>query len=79
MSVPTQDKTWWRFRQEQTLLAQLLNFDLSLVRNSEQVYNYVTQLTPEGWNNQGSGPLRQLIQRVTQVARERERFLLIPL
>ena len=79
MSVPTQDKTWWRFRQEQTLLAQLLNFDLSLVRNSEQVYNYVTQLTPEGWNNQGSGPLRQFIQRVTQVARERERFLLIPL
>ena len=79
MSVPTQDKTWWRFRQEQTLLEQLLNFDLFLVRNSEQVYNYVTQLTPEGWNSQGSGPLRQLIQRVTQVARERERFLLIPL
>ena len=79
MSVPTQDKTWWRFRQEQTLLGQLLNFDLALVRGCEQVYSYVSQLTPEGWNEQGSGPLRQLIQRVTQVARERERFLLIPM
>lgn len=79
MSVPTQDKTWWRFRQEQTLLAQLLNFDLALVRDCEQVYYYMSQLTPEGWNSQGSGPLRQLIQRVAQVARERERFLLIPM
>jgi hypothetical protein len=79
MSVPTQDKTWWRFRQEQTLLGQLLNFDLALVRDCEQVYAYVSQLTPDGWNSQGSAPLRQLIQRVTQVVRERERFLLMPL
>jgi hypothetical protein len=79
MSVPTQDKTWWRFREEQTLLGQLLNFDLALVRDCEQVYSYVSQLTSEGWNSQGSGPLRQLIHRVTQVARERERFLLIPM
>ncbi len=79
MSVPAQDKTWWRFRQEQALLGQLLNFDLALVRDCEQVYSYVSQLTPDSWNSQGSGPLRQLLQRVTQVARERERFLLIPL
>jgi len=79
MSVPTQDKTWWRFREEQTLLGQLLNFDLALVRGCEQVYSYMSQLRPEGWHSQGSGPLRQLIQQVTQVARERERFLLIPL
>lgn len=79
MSVPTQDKIWWRFREERTLLGQLLNFDLSLVRNCEQVYNYVAQLTPESWNNQGSATLLQLLQQVTQVARERERFLLIPL
>ena len=79
MSAPAQDRTWWRFRQEQTLLAQLLNFDLSLVRGSEDLYQYVAQLTPEGWNTQGSGPLRQLMQRVATIARERERFLLIPL
>src|SRR5713101_2886720 len=86
MPVPAQDRIWWRFRQEQTLLAQLLSFDLALVRNSEQIYYYVSQLTPEGWNAQEAGAapgsqqgpsLRQLIQQLTQVARERERFLLL--
>jgi hypothetical protein len=86
MAVPAQDRIWWRFRQEQALLAQLLNFDLALVRNSEQIYYYVSQLTPEGWNAQEAGTaprsqqgpsLRQLIQQLTQVARERERFLLL--
>src|SRR5256884_8365534 len=41
MSVPSQDRIWWRFRQEKTLLRQLLNFDLALVRSSEQLYQYV--------------------------------------
>jgi hypothetical protein len=45
----------------------------------EEVYQYVAQLTPEGWNSQGSAALRQLMQRVSNVARERERFLLIPM
>ncbi|MEO6888092.1 MAG: hypothetical protein ABI456_03260 [Ktedonobacteraceae bacterium] len=77
MSVPAQDRIWGRFRQEEPLLKQLLNFDLSLVRGSEQIYYYVQQLTPEGWNSQGSGQLRQLVQPLTQVARDRERFLLL--
>ncbi len=79
MSVPSQDRIWWRFRQEQPLLFQLLNFDLALVRDSEQIYEYVSHLTPEAWQAQGSGPLRQLIQQLTQVAKDRERFLLIPM
>lgn len=79
MSVPTQDRIWWRFRQEQALLAQLLNFDLALVRTCEQVYQYVSQLTPDNWNSQGSAPLLQLLQQVTQIARDRERFLLLPM
>ncbi|HLX41260.1 MAG TPA: hypothetical protein VKR42_12060 [Ktedonobacteraceae bacterium] len=79
MSVPTQDRIWWRFRQEQPLLMQLLNFDLALVRSSEQIYQYVTQLTPDNWNTQSSVPLRQMIQGLTQIARDRERFLLLPM
>jgi hypothetical protein len=79
MSVPSQDRVWWRFRQEQSLLRQLLQFDLGLVHTSEMLYQYVSQLTPDNWNAQGSGPLRQLLQRITQVARERERFLLLPM
>jgi hypothetical protein len=79
MSVPAQDRIWWRFRQEQPLLAQLLNFDLALVRSSEQLYDYFSRLTPENWQVQGSAPLRQLIQQLTQIAKDRERFLLIPM
>jgi hypothetical protein len=79
MSVPTQDKIWWRFRQEQTLLSQLLNFDLMLVRSGEQVYQYVSQLTPENWNAIGSGPLRGMTQQLGRLAQERERFLLVQL
>ena len=79
MSVPTQDRIWWRFRQEQALLMQLLNFDLTLVRGSEQIYQYVSQLTPEQWNSLGSSSLRQMTQQLAHLAQERERLLLLPL
>ena len=79
MSVPTQDRVWWRFRQEQGLLMQLLNFDLTLVRSSEQIYQYVSQLTPELWNSQGSSILRQMTQQLMRLGQERERFLLLQL
>lgn len=79
MSVPTQDKIWWRFRQEQALLMQLLEFDVRLVRSSEQLYQHVTQLTAENWNSAVSGLLRQTTQQLEHLAREREQFLLIPL
>jgi hypothetical protein len=79
MSVPTQDRIWWRFRQEQALLMQLLNFDLTLVRSSEQIYQYVSQLIPDLWNSQGSSTLRQMTQQLTRLGQERERFLLLQL
>src|SRR5215469_16923195 len=67
MSVPTQDRIWWRFHQEQALLEQLLSFDLALVRSSEQLYQAISQLIPERWNSEVSGWLRQLLQQLTQV------------
>lgn len=79
MSVPTQDRIWWRFRQEQALLAQLLNFDLLLVRNSEQVHHYVAQLTPDNWNSQSSTMLQHMTRQLDRLAQEREHFLLLPL
>lgn len=79
MSVPSQDRIWWRFRQEQPLLTQLLNFDLALVRSSEQINEYISRLTADNWNAQSSGSLRQLIQQLTLIARDRERFLLLPM
>ena len=79
MAVPNSDRIWWRFRQEEPLLRQLLNFDLGLIRSSEQIYQYVSQLTPDNWNEHGSVPLRQMVQQLTQLARERERLLLLPM
>ena len=79
MAVPAQDRIWWRFRQEQPLLAQLLNFDLQLVRGSEQLHQFATQLIPESWNMYSASTLRSQLQQLTQVANERERFLLLPL
>jgi hypothetical protein len=79
MPVPAQDRIWWRFREEQTLLEQLFSFDLELVRASEQIYQYVAQLTAENWNAQGSATLRQYIHRLTQVAQQRQQFLLLQL
>lgn len=77
MAVPTQDHVWWRFRQEQGLLEQLLTFDLTLIRSSEAIYQYVEQITPDSWNSHGSGPLRQMIQQLTRSTQERGRFLLL--
>lgn len=79
MSVPTQDRIWERFRHEQALLMQLLQFDLNLVRSCEQIYYVVAQLTPEAWRSQGSSGLRYMIQQLTHLAQEREHFLLLPL
>jgi len=79
MSVPTQDRIWWRFRQEEALLTKLLNFDLTLVRNSEQVYQYASQLTPEQWSSESSSTLRQMTQQLAHLAQERERLLLLQL
>ena len=79
MAVPSQDRIWWRFRQEEPLLRQLLQFDLALVRRCEQVYQYITQLTPDNWNNQVIASLRQMTHQVTQIVRDGERFLLLPM
>lgn len=79
MSVPTQDRIWQRFRQEQALLNKLFEFDLSLVRDSEHIYEYAAQLTPESWNSQSSNILRQTTQQLAQLAQEREHFLLLQL
>src|SRR5579883_2375115 len=58
-------------------LAQAVNM-LANLRGAYQ-RRFIPQLTPDVWNNQGSRSLRQFIQRVNQIAHERERFLLLPM
>lgn len=77
MPVPTQDRTWARFRSELPTLKQLLNFDLWLVNLTEGVYQHVTALTPVGWH-EGSGlaEFDQQLGGLDNLVRDRQRFLL---
>jgi hypothetical protein len=79
MSVPTQDRIWWRFREEQNLLNQLLGFDYELVRQTDQVSQWLRGLTPENWH---TGPGRSgfdlPLQQLDNLIRDRQRFLQIP-
>jgi hypothetical protein len=79
MSVPTQDRTWWRFRDELTLLNQLLNFDYELLRQTEQIYQWVKGLTPDNWQTgPGRSGFDMPLQQLETLIRDRQRFLQIP-
>ena len=79
MSVPTQDRTWWRFRDEQNLLNQLLTFDYELIRQSEQIFQWINGLTPESWQNgPGRSGFDMPLQQLDTLIRDRQRFLMIP-
>ncbi len=49
MPVPTQDHVWRRFREEAPLLNQLLEFDLALVRQTQELDQQVSGLTANRW------------------------------
>ncbi len=65
MPVPTQDKIWWRFRDEKTLLARLLDFDYQLLLQSNAVGQAARDLTADEWQ--------------TGTAQSRFDLLLVPL
>jgi hypothetical protein len=77
MPVPTQDRTWARFRSELPMLKQLLNFDLWLVNLTEGVFQHVQTLTPAGWQEgNGLGEFDQQLGGLDNLIRDRQRFLL---
>jgi len=77
MPVPTQDRTWARFRSELPMLKQLLNFDLWLVNLTEGVFQHVTALTPASWQEgPGQGEFDQQLGGLDNLIRDRQRFLL---
>src|SRR3954447_13979631 len=78
MTVPTQDRVWGRFRQELTLLNQLLGFDYGLVQQTEMLYQQVRTLTPGMWSEQSDprGNFDFALQQLDNLVRDRQRFLL---
>jgi hypothetical protein len=75
LKIPTQTRIWWRIQQNHSLLQQLLHLDLDLVRGSEHISQYISQLTPEQWRQEGSQVLRKLIQQLEGCWQQREQLL----
>ena len=77
MPVPTQDRTWARFRGELPLLQQLLNFDLWLVNLTEGVFQHASVLNAAGWNEGNNlADFDQQLGGLDNLIRDRQRFLL---
>ncbi len=79
MSVPTQDRIWWRFRDEQTLLNQLIQFDYQLISRTEYLYQQLHNLTAAAWHqNDPATQFEEPLHTLDQIVRDRQRFLQIP-
>jgi hypothetical protein len=77
MPVPTQDRTWARFRSELPLLRQLLNFDYGLVNLTEGIFQQVSTLSAAGWDERPGGlDFERPLQGLDNLVRDRQRFLL---
>ena len=78
MSVPTQDKVWWRFRDEAVLLEQLVGFDYQLISQCRDIADQVRAVTADDWNagTVTAGVNAKLTQLQTSI-RERQQFLAI--
>ncbi len=80
MPVPTQDRTWWRWRDERSLLENLLQFDRALVGRIEELARTVRELTANAWH---SGELyvglEAQIEQVATIVHDRRRLLQTPI
>ena len=52
-SAPTQDKIWWRVRDELTTLEALLGYDRLIIEDAEHVQAAASALTATAWNTGG--------------------------
>jgi hypothetical protein len=75
MPVPTQDRVWERFRQEQTLLSELLLQDYQLITPCHDLRDHAQALTPAAWTAASAEPLDQLMDQIERASRTRAEFL----
>jgi hypothetical protein len=78
MPVPTQDRIWWRFREERALLEQLVNFDFHLVTACSDVADRALAVTADDWNA-GAVPaaFAPQLKQIEDSIRQRRQFLAI--
>jgi hypothetical protein len=80
MPVPTQDKIWWRFRDEQQTLEALLSYDRLMIDNAEAALVAARSITAEQWHQGGEAraALDQPLGSVESTIQLRSRLLQIP-
>ncbi len=81
VSAPTQDKIWFRLRQERTLLVQLLTYDESLIAATATVAELARALTVSGWNADpaaAAAPIDAVLFDIDDSLRSRHDLLLMP-
>lgn len=78
MPVPTQDRVWQRFRDERSLLSQLLVHDYDLIAPSHELRDRVLALTPADWTDDVATELNDGVDRLERAARSRQEFLRVP-
>ncbi len=79
MSVPTQDKIWWRFRQESQLLSDLLTFDPGLLLHTSEIARLARAITADSWqNSDAAAPIEAALQELESTVRDRQQLLSLP-
>lgn len=79
MSVPTQDKIWWRFRQETQLLSDLLTFDHGLLLHTSEIARLARAITADAWQNSDpAAPIDAALQELESTVRARQQLLSLP-
>lgn len=82
MPVPTQDKIWWRFRDEQNLLDSLLSYDRLLIQQAALVRDTTARITADAWEQDLDsirGSLEPAISQVKDTFAKRHEMLVVPL
>lgn len=78
MAVPTQDKVWWRFRDERVLLEQLVGFDFQMVSQCRDIADEVRAVSADDWNARNvSAEIGLKLSQLQSSIRERQQFLAI--
>lgn len=76
MSVPTQDRVWWRFRQELPLLEALISHDYGLMRDTHSIQQFFTGVTASDWQARDiPAEVAPALAVLQQTIRDRQSFL----
>jgi len=76
MSVPTQDRVWWRFRQELPLLEALISHDYGLIRDAQALETFAQGIAASDWHERDiPAEASPLISALQATIRERQNFL----